>query len=451
MTAPRDDRTTRYQAPSVERLSAPGLLLVVVDGPDRGQSVRVTGNGLRIGTAEGNDFRLSDPTVSRVHVMIAPDGSTVRVRDQGSTNGTFVDAIRVRDAYLAPGNLVRIGATTLRVELTSEPVEIELAPYQRLGELVGASPAMRHVYAIIERVAPTQSTVLIQGETGTGKELVARAIHERSSRRDKRFLAIDCGAIPDHLVESELFGHVRGAFTGAISDRVGAFEEADGGTLFFDEVGELPLTAQRKLLRVLETREVRRVGSNREKRVDVRVVAATHRPLAAAANEGTFREDLYFRLAVVTAVLPPLRARREDIPMLAQHFLDRLSGGTERVTPDLVSTLLTRSWAGNVRELRNYLERRVSLAQMGASPAPPSSAVESPADKPWVRLDLPFKEAQALMLEEFERTYLKALLDREGGNITRAAEKAGISRRFVQRRMIDLGLREGASTDEDDA
>ncbi|NUO52465.1 MAG: sigma 54-interacting transcriptional regulator [Polyangiaceae bacterium] len=442
-----DDVTEVQTALRASTHEAPALSLVVVDGPDVGKRAPAAGT-VRIGTAPGNDIVLADPTVSRLHATLSPDGQAARLRDMGSTNGTFVDGVRVRDASVIGGSLIRLGGTTLRVEQALEPVRIELAPYDRLGELVGGSPAMRQVYALIERVAPTNSTVLIQGETGTGKELVARAIHERSERRGGRFLAIDCGAIPENLVESELFGHIKGSFSGATSDRVGAFEETDGGTLFFDEVGELTAPMQRKLLRALETREIRRVGENRERKVDVRVIAATHRPLARAANEGRFREDLYFRLAVVTIELPPLRARREDIPLIAQHFLDRLTGGTERVGPDLAAALLGRSWNGNVRELRNFLERRVALA--ATTQAPPSPASSGASNEPWVRFDLPFKEAQARLLEQFELAYLKTLLQRVQGNVTRAAQLGGISRRFLQRRMIELGLREATGEEAEE-
>jgi DNA-binding NtrC family response regulator len=439
------DAETKLYARGPRLPEPPSALdLVAVAGPDRGARVAVR-QTIRVGTAEGNDLRLTDPTVSRVHATVATGGEGVRIRDLGSTNGTFVDGVRVRDGYIAAGNLVRVGDTTLRAEQAQAPVAIELSPHDRLGDLVGGSPAMRQVYAVIERVAPTGTTVLVQGETGTGKELVARAIHDRSARHRGRFLAIDCGAIPETLIESELFGHVRGAFSGAIGDRVGAFEEADGGTLFFDEVGELTAPMQRKLLRALETREIRRVGETRERKVDVRVIAATHRPLAIATNEGLFREDLYFRLAVVTIELPPLRARREDITVIAQHFLDRLTGGTERVTPELSAALVGRSWSGNVRELRNFLESRVSLgAGSTALASPPASG----GDTSWVRVDLPFKEAQAHLLERFETTYLRALLGRAENNVTRAAQLAGVSRRFLQRRMIELGLR--AATPDDD-
>jgi DNA-binding NtrC family response regulator len=427
------------------------LDLFVVDGPDRGARIAVR-QTVRIGASEGNDLRLGDPTVSRVHAVVSTGADGVRLRDQGSTNGTFVDGVRIRDAYIGAGSLVRLGDTTLRADHAQEPVHLELSSRDRLGDLVGGSPAMRRVYAVIERVAPTTTTVLIQGETGTGKELVARAIHDASPRRDGRFLAIDCGAIPETLIESELFGHVRGAFSGAVSDRAGVFEEAQGGTLFFDEVGELTAPMQRKLLRALESREIRRVGEMKERKVDVRVIAATHRPLAVATNEGLFREDLYFRLAVVTIELPPLRARREDISAIAQHFLDRLTGGTERVTPELSAALLGRSWSGNVRELRNFLESRVSLGSGAPRDAARSldPGRSGDADTSWVRVDLPFKEAQAHLLERFETTYLKTLLERTDGNVTRAAEVAGVSRRFLQRRMIELGLRAPSEAGEVD-
>lgn len=431
-----DEQTELYRATSVDAEVVPGLSLVVVEGPDLGARKEVSGS-IRIGSAAGADFQLSDGTVSRIHVTVGPDGGQMRVRDMDSTNGTFIDGVRLRDGFLRAGALLRLGGSTLRAEAVTEPVRVPLSQRKELQGLVGSSAAMRHVYALVERVATTDTTVLIQGETGTGKELVARAIHEESTRKGERFLAIDCGAIPDNLVESELFGHVRGAFSGAVADRVGAFEEADGGTLFFDEVGELPAAMQRKLLRALETRVIRRVGSHDERAVDVRVVAATNRPLAQAMNEGVFREDLYFRLAVVTIELPPLRARREDIPQLAQHFLDRLTGGTEKVAPDLIAALMGRSWAGNVRELRNVLERRVSLA---GQPAPPRQAADS-TKRAWIRYDLPFKVAQSDVLAQFEHSYLAALLEQHQGNVTRAAEAAGISRRFLQRRMLELGLR----------
>jgi transcriptional regulator with PAS, ATPase and Fis domain len=230
-----------------------------------------------------------------------------------------------------------------------------------LGELKGTSPEMRQVYAILERTAPTDSTVLIQGETGAGKDVAARSLHQTSKRRAGPFVPIDCGAIPENLIESELFGHVRGAFSGASADRIGVFEEADGGTLFLDEIGEMPVSVQPKLLRALETKSVRPVGSNSARPIDVRIVAATNRSLAECVNDGTFREDLYYRLAVIEVTLPPLRHRRADIAMLARHFHQKLDPDGKDLPEAFVELLTRRSWPGNVRELRNYIERCWSL------------------------------------------------------------------------------------------
>jgi transcriptional regulator with PAS, ATPase and Fis domain len=339
--------------------------LVVVDGPDRGKKLIVAEATATVGTAPSAQLRLTDPTVSRLHCEVQLRSEGVRLVDAGSTNGTFVDGVHVKEAFLRSGSTVRLGDSALRVELGSEPFRLPLSRHESFGPLLGGSVEMRRLYAILERVAPTDATVLVQGETGTGKEVVARAIHDASARAKAPFVAVDAGAIADNLIESELFGHVRGAFSGALSDREGLFEEADGGTLFLDEIGELPLSLQPKLLRALEARQIRPVGSNSMRSIDVRVVAATHRPLAQAVNVGTFREDLYYRLAVVEVALPPLRARREDIPMLAQHFLKRYAGSDE-LPPDLLETLLTRSWPGNVRELRNFIEQRVLVGLTGS-------------------------------------------------------------------------------------
>jgi transcriptional regulator with PAS, ATPase and Fis domain len=432
-------------------LVVPALELVVVDGPDRGLRHAVS-RSARIGVAEGNEVRLTDPTVSRLHAIVSLGVDGARLRDAGSKNGTYVDGVRVRDATIVASSLLRVGSSTLRVEAGDERATVELSAKTSIGDLVGASAAMRQVYALIERVGPTESTVLIQGETGTGKELVARALHQLSSRASKRFLAIDCGAIPEHLLESELFGHLRGSFSGAVNDRAGAFEEAEHGTLFFDEIGELPVQMQRKLLRALETREIRRVGSNKERRIDVRVLAATNRPFNQAVNDGLFREDLYYRLAVVTIELPPLRARREDILPLAQHFLDRFTGGGTLVSTRLASALMGRGWSGNVRELKNYIERHVSLTGPEPTTEAGQAAVPPTAADALVDADLPYKDARDAWLTRFDAIYVRALLAKTGGNVTRAAERAGISRRFLQRQMLRLGLRDpdGDAKDDDE-
>ena len=327
------------------------------------------------------------------------------------------------------------------------------------GGMVGASPAMRALARTIERVAPTEATILIAGESGTGKELVARALHDASARRRGPFVAVNCSALPGELVESELFGVVKGAFTGADRDREGLFQAAGGGTLFLDELGDMSLAAQAKLLRVLESREVTRVGSTKAIRVDARVVAATHRPLAAMAREGRFREDLLFRLQVVTLEIPPLRERREDIVPLALHFA-AASAAAHGVPPRTLGdaarrALLAHDWPGNVRELRNAIERAVLLAEgetiepVDLPPAVRETAFRGgaldlrapfrPAEA--ALADLPFAEARDEAVRAFETAFLRAALERHGGNVSRAARALGMHRQSLQKMLARLGLR----------
>jgi DNA-binding NtrC family response regulator len=426
---------------------------VVIDGVDRGRRVVIPPSGLRIGTAPSAHFRLNDRSVSRLNCELQwrPDGA-LRLFDSGSTNGTFVDGIRVRDADVVPGATVRVGATSIRFVAGDSPMVLPVSTRDRLGPMVGGSLEMRRVYALIERIAPTEMTVLIQGDTGTGKELVAREIHEHSPRASGSFVAVDCGAIAPNVIESELFGHVRGAFSGAVSDRRGLFEEADGGTLFLDEIGELPINLQAKLLRALEAREIRKVGGNAARKVNVRVIAATNRGLARSVNEGSFREELYYRLAVGEIYLPPLHARRGDIPLLAAHFYRQFTGKDDPIPESLLSALLTRSWPGNVRELRNFIERCVSLGWQEPAAAETASLLISGLDA-LVPLQLPMKDARQAWMEQFERAYVTGQLRRTDGNVTRAAESAGVSRRFFQRAMVRLGMRSvdsDADTGSDD-
>ena len=431
------------------------VALAVIDGPSRGARATVGNEIARVGTADGNDLVLVDRTVSRFHCELFVRGNTIVIRDCGSTNGTLIDGVRVREAEIPPGTLVRIGESAFRVDLGDEPAFIEVSSRTSFGELVGGSVEMRRVYAILEQIAHGDATVLVQGETGTGKDVVARSLHAASPRAAKPFVAVDCGAIPEHLVESELFGHVRGAFTGATADRKGVFEEADGGTLFLDEIGEMPIALQPKLLRAIESRSIRRVGSSTSRTIDVRIVAATNRSLAGSINQGTFREDLYYRLAVVELRLPPLRARRDDIPALAAHFFRLFAGQDLELPAEFVAALIGRGWPGNVRELKNYLERSVSLGMIrprapepGGPPphAPPDDAIES-----LVALHLPLKEARRAWTESFELVYVRAMLRSVGGNVTRAAERAGVSRRFLQRMVARLGIKpgEGAGGEKD--
>jgi transcriptional regulator with PAS, ATPase and Fis domain len=429
-----------------------GIELLVIEGPDRGARARVSGSVTRVGTAATNQLRLTDRTVSRVHCELRLRTGTVQLVDSDSTNGTFAEGVRIYDAELAPGAVFRVGATVIRLEAAQTPTHVPVSQRDHFGDLVGGSLAMRRVYAVLERLAPTDTTALIQGETGTGKELAARAVHQASRRARGPFVTVDCGAIAETLIESELFGHVRGAFSGAQGDRRGLFEEAHGGTLFLDEIAELPLSLQPKLLRALESREVRRVGSNATKPVDVRVLAATHRSLARSVNAGTFREDLYYRLAVVEVELPPLRARREDVLPIAQRFYERFGGKNEPIPTDLAATLQARAWSGNVRELRNFIERTVTLGQAWERPVGPARAAATEPGALEVPVHLPLKEARVAWMEQFERRYVEALLHRTGGNVTRAAEMAGVHRRSLQRVIASLGGRfaEAAASGEGD-
>ena len=416
--------------------------LRVVDGPDRGLSLVADRASVRVGTDASNQLILHDTTVSRIHCELQIRRGSVRIVDLGSTNGTRVDSVVVQSADVGPGSVIRVGATTIVVDYGDEPMQLRLSERESFGHVLGASTEMRRVYAVLERVAPSTTTLLIVGETGTGKEVVARSLHEASPRHAKPYVVVDCGAIAENLIESELFGHARGAFSGASGERRGLFEEAHGGTLFLDEIGELPLALQPKLLRAMETREVRRVGENTTRPIDVRVIAATNRPLATSVNQGTFRSDLYFRLAVVELDLPPLRARREDIPVLAQHFYSRTAGENESLPDEFVASLMSRAWPGNVRELRNFIERSACLGFAKPREAPrPASATLPLGLEAVVPLDLPFKEARVAWMERFEQVYLSALLRKTGGNITHAAELAGLHRRSLQRLLDGLGLR----------
>ncbi len=439
------------------RIGSPGLKvlaieLVVIEGPTRGLRVPVHDGLARIGSAAGNQLALADPTVSRAHCELRVRPECVLIKDCGSTNGTYVEGVRLREGEVRPGATVRVGHSAFRIEATGAPSFLPISAQRAFGELLGESLEMRRVYAVLERVAQSDATLLIEGETGTGKDVAARSLHAASPRARGPFVPVDCGAIPENLIESELFGHVRGAFSSAVGDRKGVFEEAHGGTLFLDEIGEMPLSVQAKLLRALEARSIRRVGSNSERPIDVRVVAATNRSLAACANQGTFREDLYYRLAVIEVRLPPLRARREDIPLLAQRFYARFAGAEAQLPESFLQQLSHRAWPGNVRELRNFIERSVSL---GFVSEPARNALEAPAlpvpDAALERivpLHLPLKDARQAWTESFESIYVRSMLNKTGGNVTRAAELAGVNRRFLQRLVARLGLRASALSED---
>jgi DNA-binding NtrC family response regulator len=316
--------------------------------------------------------------------------------------------------------------------------------------LVGKSARMQEVYRLLEQAAGLDITVLLLGETGTGKELAARAVHYSSARRERRFVPVNCGALPPDLVESELFGHARGAFTGAAVAKAGLFQEADGGTVFLDEVGELPLPTQVKLNRALQEREIRRVGDNTPIRVDVRIIAATHRDLRAEVAAGRFREDLYYRVHVFPVRLPALRDRLEDVPLLAAHFLEKHARAFRRevtgVEPEALRTLTAYRWPGNVRELENAIERAVAVSTgplLAALDLPPELTAQPPTAEPAGELltTLPYRDAVELARDRVSREYLVALLKEFQGNVTQAAARAGMERESLHRLLKRHGLR----------
>ena len=391
-----------------------------------------------LGSADGALLRIVDPTVSRLHAEIAWRDSMPWIRDLGSRNGTVVDGVRVDAAQLGARTTLRLGETVVDARLADEEEQVPLWPVESFGPLWGATPAMREAFARLARIARSDATALILGETGTGKELAARAIHDASARAKGPFITVDCTSVPDTLFESELFGHARGAFTGATSAREGAIEAADGGTLFLDEVGELPLSMQPKLLRALEQKMVRRVGESQHRTIDVRFIGATHRNLAELVGQGAFREDLYFRLAVLPVELPPLRQRRADISLLATRFFP---AGAREATPELLAWMMEQPWRGNVRELRNFVERAMALgpkeARAIAGPvraAPVDDLLPPPA------IDRPFKDVRDEWMTHLEREYVRGWLDRTGGNLTAAADAMGLNRTYVHRLVKKHGL-----------
>ena len=410
------------------------LTVRVVRGVDRGRSIEVGVDGpLSIGSDPGCDLVLHDDSVSSRHAEIALETEGFVIRDLGSTNGTRIGGVLVREAVLDAREVnISLGETDLRVQSNQDAIEHRLSVADRFGGLVGRSPLLRRTFELLARAAESDATVLLHGESGTGKELLAEELHARSARASGPFVVLDCSSLTPGLAGSELFGHVRGAFTGALDSRAGAFEEASGGTLFLDEIGELPLDQQPALLRALAEREVKPVGSDRYRAVDVRLVAATHRDLAGAVNERRFRADLYYRLAVLRITVPPLRQRREDIPLLAREFIQRIRPATDAdalLTPALLSAFAAYHWPGNVRELRNAIERLLVTGHPGQ--LEPTGDGEPQEYGP----------ARRLAIDRFEREYVSSRLRESGGVIAQAAARAGISRqmfhRLVRRHGVD--------------
>ena len=451
---PRVDPTDASQA---------AYVLVVIEGPDTGRNFTVDASQpLRVlcGQSEACAVRLSDRQVSRRHAALELSHLRLRLTDLGSTNGTFVDGIGVLDGYLRGGEIVRMGETAFRVDRGLSTTRPSLSAAASFGRVVGASPAMRRLYPLCERLAATTVPLIIEGETGTGKELLAEALHEMGPRSAGPFVVFDCTAVPPNLVESELFGHERGAYTGAVSTRKGVFEQAHGGTLLIDEIGDLDLTLQPKLLRAIERSEVRRVGGDRSIRVDVRVLSATRRDLDVEVQAGRFRDDLFHRLAVARIELPPLRRRTGDVAALVQYFWEQMGGSAEALTRDLLQRFEDYPWPGNVRELRNAVARRIALGDLasfsanrvdddGEATALAASRLDDESEAPALGPDrigggaadfmegvlaqeLPFAAAKQALLSQFERRYVELVLARHGGNVSQAAAASGLARRYFQ-------------------
>ncbi|MDQ3369194.1 MAG: sigma 54-interacting transcriptional regulator [Myxococcota bacterium] len=429
--------------------------LRIVDGPDRGTEVELPPVGVVIGSERTCDVVLTDAFVSRRHCSIAPHAQGFAITDLGSKNGTVIDGVSVGKVVAPPGVAIRIGKTLIQCMPADEVIDIPPSTNEQFGALYGGSLAMRQVFAILERASKSAAPVLFLGESGTGKELMARGVHDASPRKDGPFVVFDCGASTETLIESDLFGHTKGAFTGAAGDRQGAFAAAHGGTLFLDEIGDLPVALQPKLLRMLEAGEVVPLGGRKTERYDVRIVAATHRDVFGEVARGGFRGDLYYRLAVVEIHVPPLRQRAGDVAKLVAMFLAR-AGATAlaaQVGGPALDRLARYHWPGNVRELRNVITRAVALAgpddDFQSLPfvlRPTAAAPEAQT----ARADRPFHEAKDALVARFEREYLTDLVLRAGGNVSEAARIAGLERKFLYKLLERAGLRQRAAADKAD-
>ena len=441
---------------------------------------------ITIGSLDDNNLVIKDDTVSRNHAQIIQADDSYMIRDLDSTNGTWVNQVRIKEAYLAPGCLLRFGSAEFIFQPMDEEVAVIPSNEEKFGDIIGGNVKMREIYGILEKIAPTNATVVIEGETGTGKEVIAHTLHKMSLRAKKPFVVFDCGAVPESLIESELFGHEKGSFTGAIMTRQGLFELAQGGTIFLDELGELNLELQPKLLRVLEQREVRRVGAAKAIPVDVRVIAATNRKLEEEVRNNRFREDLFYRLSVVRIFLPPLRERIDDLPLLVKHFLKNSSFNRDMnanlklrsISREALNAMTSYTWPGNVRELLNVVERACSLADgdcielsdlpehvarcarrdtdsvtapavAPAAPAAPAAApapaeaAPAPAAPAVPAVDYAsktFKEAKEEWLAVFEGDYIRALLEKNNYNISQASRESEIDRKYFRKLMKKYGI-----------
>lgn len=413
-----------------------------MNGSDAGAHVDIGPAGIVVGAGDDCDLQIEDRLVSRRHLELRAEEDGVRAVDLNSTNGTSFGGARVRDLLLKSDAVLTVGDTSLSVRINAEPLDLSVSPRRRFGDAIAHSAAMRHVFSLLEQAVKSDVTVLFEGDSGTGKDVLATALHEESKRAEGPFVVVDCGAIPEGLVESELFGSEKGAFTGAVARRAGAFEQADGGTLFLDEVGELPLDSQPKLLRALENRSFRRVGGSETIHVDVRVVVATNRRLREMVRRREFREDLYYRLAVVHVRVPRLADRSEDIIPLAERFLQHASGDENaRIPEDLGRLLISYPWPGNARELRNVVERFATFDRADARLLfgdAPSREAEVAADAFAGLEALSYHDAKKRIMDAFHKTVLSRAVDKAGGSVARAAERLGLPRASLYRMLQQL-------------
>jgi two-component system response regulator HydG len=438
---PSDDRST-VARPLEELHTARLRRVVVIEGPDAAREFELdpnTPSRILLGTSEVCELRLTDPTVSRRHAAFEAAGKSYRLSDLHSTNGTFVDGVRVVEVYVRGGEIVRCGSTAMRLEVDEAVAPPQLSSAIRFGSTLGASVAMRRLYLLCERLAKSRVPIIIEGETGTGKEILAESLYEVSGSQGP-FVVFDSTTVSPNLVEAELFGHERGAFTGATASRPGVFEEADGGTLLIDEIGDLDLAPQGKLLRAIDRGEVRRIGGQKWIKVDVRVIAATRRDLDKAVAAGRFRDDLFHRLAVARIELPPLRERQGDVPLLARQFATEMAGSPDQIEAEIEARFSDYTWPGNVRELRNAVARYMALGddwqpQRSASPAGDASG-EALGGADWIDAILsagtPYPIARRRIVEEFERRYIEKILAQHGGNVAHAARASGLGLRYFR-------------------
>lgn len=441
-TGKTDTRTVSVVKPqSTNKIIIKKCKLFVVSGPLQGQEFIVNKDIFSIGADPNNDLPIQDNTISRRHCELQHSSDGYVIRDLGSTNGTIVQGMKVTEAIMSQSTEFQLGQTKIVFCPLREATEYEISPHEALGSLLGKSTAMRRIFYQVERYAPTDATILIEGETGTGKEILAEEIHKHSKRADKPFVVIDCASLAKEVIESELFGHKKGSFTGANIDRIGAFEHASGGTVFLDEIGEVSPDLQPKLLRVLEKKEIKRVGSNEVKQIDVRIITATNRRLESEVNAGRFREDLYYRLSVVHVELPPLRRRKEDIPMLVRKFLtdfnrEDLSGNGPEFDK-ILEALSNHNWPGNVRELRNLVEiasySARTTADLSAYIYLASVKTNDETVGPAYTADRPFKEMKNHVVGKFEKQYVASLMNKHEGNISAASRDADIERTYLRK------------------